>query len=716
MESTGSTGAEKSEITNFEFDGKNRITFDLKFSQMYADDGANYRIYVTGLVGKNSGKAPLEISYGASNIIACSYSMNKSKNWEVFARPTLLENEDLSLKDWQTSDGTPVSDKLKSRIALVATRTTQTQKETMNDLMENELPNQEVLTSETYNISLNVCKKYVVKTGHRLRLSLGFPEGYGPEDAGVTFKAYHFMRNDKGEVTGVEEIPCVVTQYGLVVTCNSFSPFAIAVLENDGTQVSQDKTVIVSDTEGGTITGANREEGNIITLKENESKTLNIKADEGYEIESITVCGEVKDMTQIENKEETSINVNYGDIKDGNCIVEVKFVAKEVLQVEQSKGERAVEPEVIPATAKIPTEKTASLNNTLTINSEVEETQGIVTYQWYKDGTRLEGKTNKVLTIQDAKETDSGEYVLKVTTTVGTVSKETSSNVCVVDIRGFVTSITSANEAQDIQKIEPGQEFELNFNIDSFNNIGQGLVSLTGQLEYDSNVLERISITQQNGWKSDRNSFNEENLKFIIENDDYVTQAGTMFKIKFKAKDTLTEATKTIVKIKGVTASGGYGVIISNDAEIEVGIKEKIEEPEVFSSEKYIINDQDKDISRVAPKTTIAQFKGNVTTNQTLVFTDKEGNTLSDDTVLKTGVKVKVGKTLEYTIIVTGDIDQDAQISVNDLAKIKLHLIEQELITGISLKAADIDGDNQITVNDVAQLKLLLIGLFEIEI
>ena len=247
MESSGATGAEKSEITNFKFDGKNRITFDLKFSEMYADDGANYRIYVTGLVGKNSGKAPLEITFGSYNIIACSFSMNKAKNWEVFARPTLLENEDLSLNGWKTSDGEAVSDKLKSRIALVATRTTQTEKETMNDLIKDEFPNQEVVTSETYNISLNVCKKYVVKTGHRLRLSLGFPAGYGPEDAGVTFKAYHFIRNDKGEVTGVEEIPCVVTQYGLVVTCDSFSPFAIAVVENDGTQVPQDKTVIVSE-------------------------------------------------------------------------------------------------------------------------------------------------------------------------------------------------------------------------------------------------------------------------------------------------------------------------------------------------------------------------------------------------------------------------------------------------------------------------------------
>ena len=114
--------------------------------------------------------------------------MNAAKSWNVFARPTLLENEDLSLNGWQTSDGQPVSEKLKSRIALVTTRTTQAEKDSMNNLMEEQLDNQELITSETYNISLNVCKKYVVKTGHKLRLSLGFPAGYGPDDAGVTLK------------------------------------------------------------------------------------------------------------------------------------------------------------------------------------------------------------------------------------------------------------------------------------------------------------------------------------------------------------------------------------------------------------------------------------------------------------------------------------------------------------------------------------------------
>ena len=715
MESTGSTGAEKSEITNFVFDGKRKVTFDLKFSQMYADDGASYRIYVTGLIGKNSGKEPAEITYGAVNDISCSFRMNKAKNWEVFARPILMENEDLSLNGWKTSDGEEVSEKLKSRIALVATRTTASKKEEMNNLIEEELPSQELITSETYNISLNVCRKYVVKTGHRLRLSLGFPAGYGPDDAGVTFKAYHFITNAAGEVTGVEEIPCVITQYGLIVTCDSFSPFAIAVVKNDGTQVPQEKSVIVSAEEGGVITGANREEGNIITLKENETRDLTVQAEEGYEIETITVCGEVVDMTQIENKETTTLNINYDSIKDGNCIVHATFVAKEVIAAEEQKGEVAVMPVAEPTTVTIPTERIASTNRPLVINAKVDEVEGtIYTYQWYKDGVKLEGKTNKTLTIDEVTKNDAGSYTVKVTTTIGTTSEETQSNECIVTVRGFEISMEASDLATDLQKIKPGEEFEIAIKMNNFTNIGEGLVSLTGQLEYDANLLTLGEITPQNGWKLNKTDMNPENHKFVMENDNRVTSDGELMRVKFTAKDEIgEEAIESIIKLKGVTASGGYGIIGARDAQIAIKVQKP--EPEKITSDIYVVNDEDKDISRIAPKTTVAQFKTKVETKQEMVFLDKEGNTLGEDDIIATGMTIKVGETLEYTLVVTGDIDgEEGDITVNDLAQVKLHIIEYKKLTGIALKAGDVDNDGRITINDLAKIKLVLIGSLEI--
>ena len=109
------------------------------------------------------------------------------------------------------------------------------------------------------------------------------------------------------------------------------------------------------------------------------------------------------------------------------------------------------------------------------------------------------------------------------------------------------------------------------------------------------------------------------------------------------------------------------------------------------------------------------EFIENVDTNQKLVFIDKEGNTLTNEDTLGTGMILKVGETLQYTLVVTGDTDGDGSIEVNDLARVKLHLIDYKKLTGIELKAANIDNDDDITVNDAAQIKLVLIGLMEVK-
>ncbi len=70
---------------------------------------------------------------------------------------------------------------------------------------------------------------------------------------------------------------------------------------------------------------------------------------------------------------------------------------------------------------------------------------------------------------------------------------------------------------------------------------------------------------------------------------------------------------------------------------------------------------------------------------------------------------------MNFTLVVTGDIDGNGEITITDFAQLKLHEIEQTLLTGVSLKAADIDANGEITITDLAQLKLVLIGLSEIK-
>lgn len=134
---------------------------------------------------------------------------------------------------------------------------------------------------------------------------------------------------------------------------------------------------------------------------------------------------------------------------------------------------------------------------------------------------------------------------------------------------------------------------------------------------------------------------------------------------------------------------------------------------EEITSDKYQI--EEKHISRIAPNTTVSQFKQKVKTAQKMVLINPEGKTLGDNDLITTDTILKLGDNIQYTLIVIGDVDCDGEITINDLAKIKLHIIEIQLLEETRLQAADVDGDGEVTINDLAQVKLVLIDLMEIK-
>ena len=269
----------------------------------------------------------------------------------------------------------------------------------------------------------------------------------------------------------------------------------------------------------------------------------------------------------------------------------------------------------------------------------------------------------------------------------------------------FRTSMTKTSLEENVY---PGSEFEITAGIHDLDTIENGLVIVSGQLEYDQNVLEKISMEEQNGWDI---SINERNQKFVADNkqNTYVTEDGAIFKLKFKVKDTITDSIKTKITLKNMSASNGDIDIPSNDVQIEIDIKQI---PDGITSEKYII--EEDIIWSITPNTTVSIFKNNVETYQNMIFTDKNGNTLGDDDIIGTGMRLQVGTTLNFTLIVTGDIDGNGEINITDLSELKLHHIEKTLLTGAELKAADVDQNGEITITDLAQLKLVLIGVKKI--
>ena len=161
--------------------------------------------------------------------------------------------------------------------------------------------------------------------------------------------------------------------------------------------------------------------------------------------------------------------------------------------------------------------------------------------------------------------------------------------------------------------------------------------------------------------------------------------------------------------------AGNTGTITANVTWIDKDPDQEI----VFDSEKYdikegyILNIR----AKVGKKqgTTVKELKENINTNQTVKIVDKDGITIQEDELITTSSKIKVGNNLEYTLIVNGDIDEDGEITVNDIAKMKLHLLKKTLLEGNSLKAANIDEEEGVEINDLARLKLILIGLRELK-
>ena len=227
-----------------------RVSFKFTPSKEYAHDNVMY-YFSFNLVGENSGVQVNPVGYAAAyECAACCYR-SLGYHWNVWGQPQLLENGDLSTEGWETSDGKDVTE-TKDRLALVVTAPNKKQESQMNDLLADELKTEEGdvadggFQSYTYNISLAICKAVVLKTGQGVRVSIGFPDEFEYEDSmnGVTFKAYHFVRDEQNNVVDVEEIECTVTPLGLIILCKSFSPFAIVAVTGTAEE-STDKNVII---------------------------------------------------------------------------------------------------------------------------------------------------------------------------------------------------------------------------------------------------------------------------------------------------------------------------------------------------------------------------------------------------------------------------------------------------------------------------------------
>ncbi len=323
----------------------NTLRFKFGASLMYEHNREGYHFYFGNvgsakiiekkvgneLVKTTSDKAPNAPYFTFSRFyLACPARFNyDGRLWiESCAQPVLADNSDLSANNFLKEDGTSsFSEGERSQMMLVAEKIDKTTENTMkNEILggdNNVVSEEELSKSQTYDIKLQICNKYpTIPDGSYVKIMLGFPEGYGPDDEGVRFKLYHRKHIKETDTYIIEEVPCVVTKLGIVATVTSFSPYMVVPV--DAAKVT-DKTVVASiNGSGGKLSA---EDGQIRVLKEGESYTYTVTPDKGYQIYSVTLNGKLVTDKIVDGK----LTVNYADLADDNQI-EIKYIANEAVQ------------------------------------------------------------------------------------------------------------------------------------------------------------------------------------------------------------------------------------------------------------------------------------------------------------------------------------------------------------------------------------------------
>ncbi len=322
-------------VSDCKFDGKDTVTFTFSPTMDYGYNELSYVFNITNMCGVlldgKDGKSPNQFTMSVNRRpVVCNRVYGDGRLYvKAYGAPTLVSNNDLSVDGWTYTDSKTgevkrVSQNQRSQLALVVKQPSN--KTELENKVKDEIEGNSEITG-TYEISMNICKNIAsIPDGSYVKLSFGFPAGYGPEDEGVEFEVYHFDKN--GNVK--EKIPCVITKFGLTVTVHDFSPFVIVAHENADKNAGARGIETIVNGKGGTVTTASNKPVNFVENGGSITYTLTPDSDK-YQVEYVML-----NDSKIEVSGNT-VTLNYEQLKKSNTLV-VGYAAKSVIQAEEAAG------------------------------------------------------------------------------------------------------------------------------------------------------------------------------------------------------------------------------------------------------------------------------------------------------------------------------------------------------------------------------------------
>ena len=110
-------------------------------------------------------------------------------------------------------------------------------------------------------------------------------------------------------------------------------------------------------------------------------------------------------------------------------------------------------------------------------------------------------------------------------------------------------------------------------------------------------------------------------------------------------------------------------------------------------------------IDQILPDTNISTFKENIATEVGYRIVNTKGEELNNTDIIGTGDQLITDTNKTYSLIVTGDLNGDGNITITDMSMMRKHYLEIESLYGVYLKSADMDHNDKISLNDVAIMR-----------
>ena len=191
------------------------------------------------------------------------------------------------------------------------------------------------------------------------------------------------------------------------------------------------------------------------------------------------------------------------------------------------------------------------------------------------------------------------------------------------------------------------------------------------------------------------------------QNVDYFENQGTTLK--------LTTDDKSAKATVGITENGTYTIYAEDEQgnkTVKVITITEIETPELddtITSSVYVITQTM--IDKISPNTDVNTFKNNISTEVGYTIVNAKGEELQNTQKIGTGDKLITETNKEYTLIVTGDLNGDGNVTLIDMSLLRKHYLEIESLQDEYLKAADMDNNNIISLRDIANMRKTILKI-----